>query len=737
MSIQGPKDRPPDALAEALQNTFRSWDGLHELIPIGVCACDRNGVLRQYNRRAAELWGRSPEPGDPEVRYCGNYRVYRPNGVPVLPEESPMAEALRTGKPVRDCEVIMERPDGSRIQVLANIDPIFDAGGKLIGGVNCFQDISHIRSAERRMREQDQRLYATYERATVGIAEVDADGNRMRVNEMACEITGRRREELLTGNIFEGMFAGDLEDERPLFAALVRGDIENYAVDKRAVRPDGRVVWLSVLASAVRDADGKFLYSVRVFQDITDRKLIADALAAKEKRLQSTYESALISITEVDGEGTILRVNETGEALTGRTREELLGRNIFAHAPKIAEGVQDLENFRALVAGRIDTYQCEKQIVRAEGKAIWVGISTSAVRNRDGSFLYAVRVMRDINERRLAEERLRSSERRYRTLLEALPAAVYTTDAEGYITYFNQHAADLWGRRPELNKERWCGSAKVCGPDGAPIPEAEWPIVIALREGREVRNAEVIMERKDGKRIPLIPYPTLLRDEEGAITGAINMLVDISERKSAETRQRIMIDELNHRVKNTLATIQSMASQSAIAATSPEVFRDRLIGRLIALSQAHDQLSNRNWTNADLSEIAAAGLAPFRQQNAQNIVIRGEPIELTPRAGLVFAMLFHELATNAVKFGALSDTGGRLAVEWEKRNEDGAHKLCVYWKESGGPSVKPPQHRGFGTALVERGVRVELGGAGRLQFDPKGVQCEIKIPVEAPIARAS
>lgn len=704
---------------------------------MAIYACDAAGRLLAFNRRAAELWGREPKLGDDSELYCGSYRLIFA-GREIGRDETPMAHVLRTGEAVHGAEGIVIRPDGTRIWAMVHINPVRDESGKLIGAINCFHDISAQKESERHIREQDQRLNATYERATVGIAEVDEQGNRLRINEMASHITGRTRHELLTGNIFDGMFAEDLEIERPQFEALVRGDLEHYTIDKRVTRKDGRVIWVTMLASAVRDADGKFLYSVRVFQDITDRKLIADALAENEQRLMATYESAMVSITEVDAEGNILRVNETGSLLTGRTRDELLGRNIFMHTPSSEESLQDLEQFRRLVRGEQGPYQCEKQIVRANGMPIWVSVSTSAVRGARGNFLYAVRVMRDINERRLAQEKLRDSEQRYRNLLEVLPAAVYTTDAEGRITYYNQQAVDLWGRRPVLNTDKWCGSALLFWPDGRPMPLDECPMALALCEGREPRNAEAVLERPDGTRVPFIPYPTLQRDASGRITGAINMLVDITERKNAEIAQRIMIDELNHRVKNTLATIQSIASQSAVAAGSPEIFRDRLIGRLIALSHAHDQLSRRNWANADLAEIAAAGLAPFRQEAAANIRIDGAPVELPPRAALVFSMIFHELATNAAKFGSLSDAAGQLALEWKHETEaDGRKKLCVYWKESGGPEVQPPRHRGFGTNLVERGVKVELGGAARLDFNPKGLQCEIRIPFETPMAKAS
>lgn len=703
---------------------------------MAIYACDAKGRLLAYNRRAADLWGREPRLGDENELYCGSHKLIFADRE-IGRDETPMAHVLRTGEPVQGAECIVIRPDGTRFWTMVHINPVRDESGNLIGAINCFHDISAQKANESRIREQDQRLHATYERATVGIAEVDEQGNRLRVNEMASQITGRSRHELLTGNIFDGMFAEDLAVERPQFEALVRGDIEHYTIDKRVKRKDGRIVWVTMLASAVRDADGKFLYSVRVFQDITDRKLIADALAANEQRLMATYEHAMVSITEVDAEGNILRVNETGILLTGRMREELLGRNVFASAVQNPESDEDCRLFRKLVRGEGGPYLCEKQIVRKDGTPRWVAVSTSDVRDADGRFLYAVRVMRDIDERKRAEEKLRDSEERYRNLLEALPAAVYTTDAEGRITYYNQQAADLWGKRPVLHEDRWCGSVKLFWPDGTPMQHEQCPMAVALREGRELRNAEAVLERPDGTRIPFIPYPTLQRDAAGRITGAINMLVDISERKNAETRQRIMIDELNHRVKNTLATIQSFANQSAVAAGSPEVFRDRLVGRLIALSHAHDQLSSRNWTNADLAEIAAAGLAPYRQEASENIRIDGGPVELSPRAALVFSMIFHELATNAAKFGSLSDTAGKLALEWKHETEDGRQKLCIYWKESGGPEVRPPRHRGFGTMLVERGVKVELGGAAKLDFNPLGLQCVIKVPVETPMAKAS
>jgi PAS domain S-box-containing protein len=354
---------------------------------------------------------------------------------------------------------------------------------------------------------------------------------------------------------------------------------------------------------------------------------------------------------------------------------------------------------------------------------------TSSALFRDGEFISTRCFTIDVTGWRQAEERLRQSEQRLRDLLEALPAAVYTTDAEGRITYFNQAAVDLSGREPELGTDQWCVTWRLYRLDGTPLPHDECPMAVALKENRPIREVEAIAERPDGTRVPFLPYPTPLRDAAGNVIGAVNMLVDISERKQAEARQKLLVDELNHRVKNTLATVQSLASQTARGAQSTEDYHKGLEGRLIALSQVHDQLSQRNWENADLREIAEASLSPYDPALADAVTISGDSISLGPQSALTFAMILHELATNAAKYGALSQPAGRLEVAWTVERNGAGPKLRFRWRESGGPAVAPPERRGFGSLLVERGIRAELGGASKLEFAPAGVRCDIDIPL--------
>jgi two-component sensor histidine kinase len=206
---------------------------------------------------------------------------------------------------------------------------------------------------------------------------------------------------------------------------------------------------------------------------------------------------------------------------------------------------------------------------------------------------------------------------------------------------------------------------------------------------------------------------------------------DITERKRAEERQELLLNELNHRVKNTLATVQSLARQSLRGAASPDLASQTLEARLMALSQTHNLLTQRHWQGAALGDVLAAELAPYMEGARPRVRLQGPPVNLPPQAALALGMTFHELATNAAKYGALSMPEGEVAITWEAdRGESPRVRLC--WVESGGPPVEEPTRRGFGSRLIERGVRNELGGVLRLEFRREGLRCEIELPLEAP-----
>ncbi len=323
-------------------------------------------------------------------------------------------------------------------------------------------------------------------------------------------------------------------------------------------------------------------------------------------------------------------------------------------------------------------------------------------------------------------ERLHENDRRFRELLDALPAAVYTTDVEGRITFFNEAAAELWGHRPELGRSEWCGSWRLRWPDGTPMRHDECPMAVTLREGRSV-TGEAIAERPDGTRIPFAAYPKPLRDGSGRLTGAVNTLVDISHRKAHEERQRLLINELNHRVKNTLATVQSIAVQSF-----HDVAEDQLQwfqGRLVALANAHDVLTRESWEGATIRELLTTVLAPLAGRDSSRFAAAGPDVRLSPRLVLSLSMALHELCTNAAKYGALSNDNGQVQVHWSLDGTNGGARLRLRWQEIGGPPVQPPQRKGFGSRLITRGVAQELSANVRLEFPATGVVCEIDAPL--------
>ena len=445
-----------------------------DAIPAAVYVVDADGRLLRFNRRAAAIWGRIPRLGEDAERYCGAGKADAPDGPPPPLSEAPMAEVLRTGQPSRDREVEIERPDGSRAVLLVNIDPLRDAAGRLVGAINCFQDVT---------------------------------------------------------------------------------------------------------------------------------------------------------------------------------------------------------------------------------------------------------------ERRRGHAALAESERRARELLNALPVAIYTTDREGRITFYNQAAVEFSGRTPVIGSDSWCVTWRLYDADGAPLPHDLCPMATTLKSGVDPKGRVIaIAERPDGSRVPFTPFPKLLRDASGRVTGAINMLVDMTERKRAEDEQRALIDELNHRVKNTLATVQSIAAQTM--RSTPHEFIENFDARVMALSQAHNLLTRRRWTGVGLGELLDQQFGALAIED-ERLTLEGPEITLSPRIGLLLGMLIHELATNATQHGALSLGGGKVRLQWSVSEADDRRRgLSLRWTESGGRSVTLPAKRGFGIRLLERSVAKDLRGRVDLRFPPAGVQCDIDFPLE-------
>jgi len=244
-------------------------------------------------------------------------------------------------------------------------------------------------------------------------------------------------------------------------------------------------------------------------------------------------------------------------------------------------------------------------------------------------------------------------------------------------------------------------------------------------------GSEVRYRRKDGSEFWAGLFISPVRDEAGKIVQNFASFVDLTRHKQEQAQSRMLIDELNHRVKNTLATVQSIVWQAMRTSSDPKLVREAIESRLFALSRSHDLLTLQNWQSAGLFDLVHQAVLPFSaaEELAERIVLSGPDVSLPPKPALALGIAFNELATNAVKYGALSDAAGRLHVSWQILNEPAGRRLEITWQESMGPKVEAPARKGFGSNVLQRGLTLELEAVVHLDYLPGGVRCVIDIPL--------
>lgn len=306
----------------------------------------------------------------------------------------------------------------------------------------------------------------------------------------------------------------------------------------------------------------------------------------EQDRLTAALESAADFVAQADPTGRILNVNASGLRMIGRK-----GSVASAPMPREMAGIQpawaaqQTECEGIPQAMREGIWLGESALIRADGVEIPVSQVILAHKNVTGEVDSLTFVARDIADRKRSERRIAESERRYRQLVHSMPAAVYVCDAEGRITLFNEAARLLWGRAPTIGKDQWCGSGGMYRPDGSPLPKDECPMAVTLRERRAVRGVEIVVERPDGTRSHVLPHPEPLFDESGTLVGAINMLVDISDRKKAESVRALLAAI----VESTDDAVISETLEGIITSCNPGAERlygysgDELVGRSVGL----------------------------------------------------------------------------------------------------------------------------------------------------------
>lgn len=249
-------------------------------------------------------------------------------------------------------------------------------------------------------------------------------------------------------------------------------------------------------------------------------------------------------------------------------------------------------------------------------------------------------------------------------------------------------------------------------------------IIERIRRGERVDHYETLRQRKDGSLVDISLTISPVKNARGQVIGASKIARDNTERRRADEAKDLLLHEIKHRVKNTLGTVQAIAAQTF--RESPRQERDAFTGRLRGLSNAHDLLTQQDWNQVSMRDMIARALAPFQENRTARFSLTGQDAILSANPALLLAMAIHELATNAVKYGALSNETGTVSVTWTISNMAGARKLSLEWRENGGPAVGTPEHKGFGTTLIERALRQEQGRSC-FEFHPEGVICRLEM----------
>lgn len=494
----------------------------------------------------------------------------------------------------------------------------------------------------------------------------------------------------------------------------------------------------ALMVAALSSQHQRALRTLRAMNGELEQRVASrtQSLQESERRLAAILDALPIGVALVDREGRTVVGNEVYKGYVPGTIPTADHSRVALWEGHHADG-RPIERHeypaaRALRGERVWPGQEFSYRGDPARGPFWTRIAALPFRDSDDKIIGATAVIVDIDREkrsldalRDSEERLRTSEARYRTLLQLMPAAMCTCDATGRIVLYNDQAVAIWGRTPPTDgSERFCGSLRLWLPDGALVTDDIMPIVGTLSAGTRHREAEVLIERPDGSRVPVLCNIDPIRDGEGRIVGAVNVFLDISERKRQEAHTAILMSEVNHRAKNLLGLVQAIARQTA--ATNPKDFLERFTDRVQALSANQDLLVQNSWHGVDIDDLVRAQLSHFADLVGTRIELFGPKLRLTAAAAQAIGLALHELATNAGKYGALSNASGRVDIHWRIEGD----RLHMRWAERGGPPVAPPPRKGFGTTVIDTMARLTVAGTVDLSYAPAGLTWQLDCPAD-------
>ena len=466
-------------------------------------------------------------------------------------------------------------------------------------------------------------------------------------------------------------------------------------------------------------------YAEDVTQGVLDARAAQTALTASEARYRAIVESSTdYAMIATDLAGLVTTWNTGAEHILGWSAEEMIGHTVdrFFTPEDRAAGISALEMHSALTEGRGTD---ERWHLRKGGERFWASGEMMPLRNEESEVVGFLKILRDRTEQRETEMALERQSALLQTITNYVSEAVFRLDPAGTILLANPAAERLFGWSPdELKGKNLHETLHHHHEDGSPFLAENCAFVHALRDGIPMLNEEAVFFRQDGLPVSVV-CTNVPFHEDGTVSGAVITVTDVTERRRAQEQQQTVNRELSHRMKNVLAVVQAIAAQTMRSAPDLAAANETLGARLIALGRAHDILIDAGTSGADMHALALAALGLHDDGQPGRFRIEGPPVAVGEGAMMSLTLMLHELATNAAKYGALSDPEGSVQLLWWVTPNGGAQTFHLRWQERGGPPVMPPSRNGFGSRLIQRGLSAGSNGHVELSYPPDGVVCTL------------
>ncbi len=624
----------------------------------------------------------------------------------------------------RDQQLTLER-NGVAEQVYLNLDysPVVDEDGIPVATIVFVVETTQKVWAQRQVQNERERLKQMFGQAPSFMALLSGPDHVFELANRGYlqlighrEVVGKPIREALRDLAGQGSF--ELLDRVYETGEPFVGRALNVALQRTPdAPPEERFV--DFVYQPIRDENdrvtGVFVEGI----DITERIAAERAVRASEGQFRTLAEAMPNHVWTSPANGQLDWFNSRVYEYSGAAPGELDGEGWtkLVHPDDLSGAGEAWA--RSLSSGK--PYDVEIRLRRSDGTYRLHIARAVLIRGDDGSPLRWVGTNTDIEDQRQAYQRFLDSERRLRLSQNAAGIASMEVDIESGEIFGSAMFWDLFGL-PQAESVNASVVEALVLPEDKNIrssPETR-------RDGTAAPNVEYRIQRADNGAIRWISrHMEFLNDEEGKPVKMFGALRDITEQKEAEARQVLLTHELEHRIKNILATVSAIASQT-LRGDDMEASRASFNERLRALADAHDLLTRTQWTSASLETVILSAISPFP---ADQIVVGGQPAVLGPKRALSLALAVNELGTNSLKYGALSVADGQVNIKWSKEMSEGGEPLIVLsWLESGGPPVVAPTRRGFGRFLIERVLAADFGGTVRIEFDAGGVECTLRAP---------